>query len=52
MVRIVPVHQILLDAARLEELDGCAVLQRVRQGWDAPVGIDVQEPRLLVLDRR
>lgn len=47
---IVPVDEVLLDAPGLEKPDRRPVGEDVRQGRHAPIGIDGQKPRLLLLD--
>lgn len=48
MVLVVLLDQVLLDAPGLEEVDGLAVREGVRQGGDTAVGVDGQEPGLLL----
>lgn len=47
VVRIVTVHEILHDRAALEEPDGRPVGELVRQRRNSPIGVDLEEPRLL-----
>lgn len=49
MVLVVRRHQVLQDRARLEDLELHAVGCFVGDGWDASVGVDLHEPRLLLL---
>lgn len=46
---IVPVHKILQDGTTFPNLELLAVLGSVNDGWDATVGVDVEEPLLFLL---
>jgi hypothetical protein len=48
VVFVVPGNQILHDRSRLEEVDRLSVRECVCESWDAPVGVDLQEPILLL----
>jgi len=48
VVLVVPRHEILHDAATFEQSDGLAVRELVRQRWDSAIGVDVEEPLLLL----
>lgn len=47
MVLVVAVHEVLHDGGALKQPDGLAVLEDVREGRDAAVGVDLEEPGLL-----
>lgn len=49
MVLVIPVHEILQDRAALKDAERRAVGPGVRDGGDAAVGVDVEEPLLLLL---
>lgn len=44
VVGVVLLHQILQDAARLEQADLLAVGELVCQSWDTAIGVDLEEP--------
>ena len=48
VVFIVALDKVLHDGARLEQRDGRAVLELVGQSRDAAVGVDLEEPWLLL----
>jgi hypothetical protein len=48
VVFVVLVDQVLLDTAGLEQGDGPAAIEGVGDGGYATVGIDLEEPRLLL----
>lgn len=48
MVGIISVDEILHDGAALEQADLLAIGEGVRQGWNTPIGVDVEEPLLLL----
>jgi hypothetical protein len=45
---VVAVDEVLHNAAAFEQADRLAVGESVRQSWDAAVGVDVEEPLLLL----
>lgn len=45
---VVAVDQVLQDGSALEDADGLAVREGVGNGRDAAVGVDLEEPRLLL----
>lgn len=47
VVLVVAVHEVLHDGGALKQPDGLAVLEDVREGRDAAVGVDLEEPWLL-----
>ena len=47
MVWVVAVDKVLHDGAALEQVDGLAVCERIRQGRNASVGVDLEKPWLL-----
>ena len=47
MVGVIAVDEILHDRTTLEQADGASVGKGVRQGGNASVGVDVEEPWLL-----
>lgn len=49
VVFVVAVRQVLQDGTALKDADLLAVLKLVRQGGDATIGVNLQEPRLLLL---
>ena len=48
MLRVVPLHKILHDGTRLEQVDRFAVRKRVRQSGNTAVGVDGEKPWLLL----
>lgn len=44
VVGVVLLHQILQDAAGLEQADRLAVGELVCQGWDTAIGVDLEKP--------
>lgn len=49
MVLVVPVDQVLQDGTALEYADLLAVGEGIRDGGNATIGVDLEEPRLLLL---
>lgn len=49
MVLVIAVHEILQDGAALKDANDGTVGPLVRDGGDAAVGVDFEEPRLFLL---
>ena len=49
VILVISVHEILQDGTAFPNLELLAVLVLVDDGWDATVGVDVEEPRLFLL---
>lgn len=49
MAPIVPIHEILQDGTAFPDFELLAVLVCVDNGWDATVGVDVEEPLFFLL---
>lgn len=45
---IIPLDQVLHDASRLEEVDRLSVGEFISQGRNASIGVNLEEPRLLL----
>lgn len=50
VLRVIAINKILHDGPTLEQADGSPVREGVRQSRDTPIGVDLQEPRLLCFD--
>ena len=48
VVLVILIDQVLLDASRLKQIDGLTICESVRQSWNPSIGIDFQEPWLLL----
>lgn len=48
MVFVIFRHKILHDAAAFEEADRFAIRELVRQCWNAAIGVNIEEPLLLL----
>lgn len=48
VVLVISVHKVLHDGGTLKKPNGLAIFKGVRQGGDAAIGVDLQEPRLLL----
>lgn len=48
MLGIIPLRKVLQDAATLKHVDGLPVRERVRDGGDPAVWVDLQEPGFLL----
>lgn len=48
MLRVIAVREVLQDGAALKDADGLAIGESVCEGRNATIGVDLEEPRLLL----
>ena len=48
VVLVILIYEVLLNASRLKQINRLAIGESVRQSWDTAIGVDLQEPWLLL----
>lgn len=48
MLRVIAVREVLQNGAAFKDADGLAIGESVCEGGDATIGVDLEEPRLLL----